>query len=160
MQNKHLLEAPIPGMSLTKEPGSRPWENPPQLTELYEVVDYYTERLTNPELVESLLDAFSKDAPIYETTKGLINMSVMQGVHSIDTGMLVVPVVVEMLITLAELNGVGYIIEQADKDRMTSVDPKTAKKAIEEVKQAEMQRQEEPVETPPKKGLMARGAME
>lgn len=157
MQNKHLLDSPIPGMSLTKEPGSRPWESPPQLTELYEVVDYYTERLTDPELVDSLLDAFSKDAPIYETTKGLINTSVMRGVHSVDTGMLVLPVVVEMLITLAELNDVGYIIEQADKDRMTSVDPMTAKKAIEEVKQAEMQRQEEPAQSPMKKGLMARG---
>ena len=160
MKNKHLLDASIPGMALTKEPGSRPWENPPQLTELYEVVDYYTERLTNPELVDSLLDAFSKDAPIYETTKGIVNTSVMRGVHSIDTGMLVLPVVVEMLITLAELNGVGYIIEQADKDRMTSVDPKTAKKAIEEVKQAEMQRQEEPAPEPMKKGLMSRGVSE
>ena len=25
------LNAPIPGMSLTTEPGNRPWENPPQI---------------------------------------------------------------------------------------------------------------------------------
>lgn len=159
MPRNNLVTAPIPGMSLTSEPGNRPWEQPPQFNKLSEVVNYYTERLTEPELVDSLMEAFSKDAPIYETTRGLINYSVMKGIHSIDTGMLVLPVVVEMMKTLAELNDIGYIIEQADKDKIYSVDKKIAEAAIKEVKEAEMQRQEEPVEEEmPKRGLMARGA--
>lgn len=159
MAKTNLITAPIPGMSLTSEPGNRPWEQPPQLSKVSEVVDYYTDKLTDPELVDALLDAFSKDAPIYETTRGIINYGVMKGIHSIDTGMLVLPVVVEMMKTLAELNDVGYIIEQADKDKMYSVDKRVAEAAINEVKTAEMQRQEQPMEEEmPKKGLMARGA--
>ena len=158
MAKPNLLQAPVPGMSLTSEPGGRPWEKPPQLNKLSEVVDYYTEKLIDPETVDSMLDAIRNDAPLYEMTKGLVNVGVMQGIHSVDTGMLVVPVVVEMLKTLAELNDVGYVIEQADKDKMASVDKRVAEAAIKEVKTAEQQRTETPVEEPMPKGLMARGA--
>lgn len=158
MAKTDLLTAPVPGMSLTTEPGARPWESPPQLSKLSEIVDYYTDRFTDPELVDSALEAIRNDAPLYEMTKGLVNGGVMKGIHSVDTGMLVVPVVVEMLKTLAELNDVGYIIEQADKEKMTSVDKRVAEAALKQVKEAEQQRIEEPVEEPMPKGLMARGA--
>ena len=36
-----FLEAPIPGMSLTTEPGSVPWEQPPQLVTIQQVADFY-----------------------------------------------------------------------------------------------------------------------
>ena len=158
MAKTNLLQAPIPGMSLTTEPGARPWESPPQLSKLSEVVDYYTERFTEPELVDSMIDTIRNDAPLYEMTRGIVNTGVMKGIHSIDTGMLVVPVVVEMLKTLAELNDIGYVIEQADKEKMTSVDKSIAEAAIKQVKEAEQQRTEEPEEELMPKGLMARGA--
>ena len=160
MAKSDLINAPIPGMSLTVEPGNRPWEQPPQLNTLSEVVDYYTERLTEPELVDALLDAVSKDAPIYETVMGLINYSVMNGVHSVDVGALVSVVVVEMVKTLAELNNIGYIITQSDKKKTFTINEKIARDAINEVKQAEKQRAEpkEEMEAPvAARGLMAKG---
>lgn len=159
MAKTNLLQAPIPGMSLTVEPGSRPWEKPPQLVKLSEVVNYYTDKFTDPEVVDSMLEAIRNDAPLYEMTRGIVNYAVMKGIHSVDTGMLVIPVVVEMLKTLAELNDIGYVIEQADKDKMTSVDKRVAEAAIKEVKMAEQSRGETPTEEEPMpKGLMARGA--
>lgn len=160
MAKSDLINAPIPGMSLTVEPGNRPWEQPPQLNTLSEVVDYYTERLTEPELVDALLDAVSKDAPIYETVMGLINYSVMNGVHSVDVGALVSVVVVEMVKTLAELNDIGYILTQSDKKANFTINEKIARDAINEVKQAEKQRAEPKEEMPApvaSRGLMAKG---
>jgi hypothetical protein len=156
-----FLNAPVPGMSLTTEPGNRPWEQPPQLTKLSEVVDYYTERLTEPELVDALMDAISKDAPIYETVMGLVNYSVMNGVHSVDTGMMVSVVVVEMIKALAELNGIGYVLTTDDKEKMTKIDSKIARDAIREVTQAATQQpptKEEVPEPVTSRGLMAKGA--
>ena len=156
-----FLSAPIPGMSLTTEPGNRPWEQPPQLTKLSEVVDYYTDRLTEPELVDALMDAISNDAPVYETVMGLVNYSVMNGVHSVDTGMMASVVVVEMIKALAELNGIGYILTADDKEKMTKVDSKIARDAIREVTQAANQpppAKEEVPETVVSRGLMAKGA--
>ena len=40
-----FLSAPIPGQSLTVEPGSVPWENPPEYAKLEDVVKYYTNKL-------------------------------------------------------------------------------------------------------------------
>ena len=160
MAKTDYINAPIPGMSLTTEPGNRPWEQPPQLTKLSEVVDYYTDRLMEPELVDALLDAVSKDAPIYETVMGLVNYSVMKGIHSIDTGVLVSVVVVEMVKTLAELNDIGYIVTQQDKEKMSKIDEKIARDAINEVKEAEKQRAEPKEEEPApvaSRGLMAKG---
>ena len=160
MAKTDYINAPIPGMSLTSEPGNRPWEQPPQLTKLSEIVDYYTERLMEPELVDALLDAVSKDAPIYETVMGLVNYSVMKGIHSVDTGVLVSVVVVEMVKALAELNNIGYVVTQADKQKMFKIDEKIARDAINEVKQAEQGRTLPKEETPEPvvgRGLMAKG---
>lgn len=160
MQKTNLVTGPIPGMSLTKEPGSRPWESPPKLVQLSEVVDFYTDKFTNPEFVDALLYAISKGAPLYETAKGLANISVMQGVHTIDAAVLVTPVIVEMMKTVAELNDVGYIIEQADKERMSVVDKRVAEEAVMEVRKTEESRVEEPAEEEmAPKGLMVKGGM-
>jgi hypothetical protein len=158
MAKNDLVTAPIPGMSLTSTPGNRPWEQPPQLVKLSQVVDYYTDRFTEPELVDEVLNAISKEAPLYEMAKGLMVTSVMKGLHTIDTGMMALPVIVEIMKTLAELNDIGYVIEQADKERMTTVDKRVAEAAIAEVRQAEEQRIEKAPEEPMvSKGLMAKG---
>ena len=161
MAKTDFINAPIPGMSLTSEPGNRPWEQPPQLTKLSEVVDYYTDRLMEPELVDALLDAVSNDAPIYETVMGLINYSVMKGIHSVDVGALVSVVVVEMVKTLAELNNIGYVITETDKEKMFKIDDKIARDAIREVTQAatdqSMTKEEVPEEVV-SRGLMSKGA--
>ena len=159
MVKDKLLVAPIPGMSLTTEPGSRPWEQPPQLVKVSEVVAHYADRLTEPKVVDSILDALRNDVPVYEMTMGLVKYEMMNGIHSPDTGMLAAPVIVEMIITLAELNDVGYVITAKDKEQMTKVDEAVVKKAIAEVSDAEKMRmkEEEPVVVE-QKGLMAKGA--
>lgn len=158
MQKTDILKAPIPGMSLTTEPGGRPWEQPPQLNTVAEVVDFYTDRMTNPEMVSSLLTLVEKNMPLYDITKSLTTINVMKGMHSVDTGMLVQPVLVEMLKTLAELNDIGYIITREDMEKQTTVDRRVAEEAIKEVKMAgEMQTGEKEMEEEKPKGLMARG---
>ena len=161
MAKTDFINAPIPGMSLTVEPGNRPWEQPPQLTKLSEVVDYYTDRLTEPELVDSLMEVVANDVPVYEIVMGLVNYSVMKGIHSVDTGVMVSVVIVEMIKALAELNNIGYVITQTDKEKMFKIDDKIARDAIREVTQAatdqSMTKEEVPEEVV-SRGLMSKGA--
>lgn len=157
MVKDKLLMQPVPGMSLTTEPGSRPWEQPPQLVKLSEVVEYYSDKLTDPEVVDSVLDAMRNDVPVYELTSGLTKYETMNGTHSVDTAILATPVIVEMLTTLAELNDVGYVITKEDKQQMTKIDDKIVRRAIKEVSDAEKERMTEKPVVPEKKGLMAKG---
>ena len=160
MVNDKLLMSPVPGMSLTTEPGSRPWEQPPQLTKLSEVVDYYSNKFTDPEIVESVMQGLKADIPVYELAQSLTQIEMMNGIHSPDTAVLVTPVVVELIVTLADLNDVGYVKTSEDKVEMTTIDKDLVKSAIKEVSEADkMRKAEEPTEEP-KKGLMSRGNKE
>ena len=43
-----LLQAPIPGQSLTDEPKNFPWENPADISEPNEALMYHIERINKP----------------------------------------------------------------------------------------------------------------
>lgn len=135
-----LTAQPIPGMSLTSEPGGRPWEQPPQFVELDDVVAHYVEKMTEGEVVDSLLEAMRNDAALVDIASTLIKGGVLKGIHSIDVGFLVLPILVELMQTIGDMNDVGYIIESEDYMRATEVDEETAKEvlasAVAEVKAA------------------------
>ena len=150
--NKHNFVAPIPGMSLTTEPKSRPWESPPQMTKVSEVVNFYSERLSNPDLMYSILDAVKKGIPIHDISLSLTKVSVMGGKHTVDTGMIVSPVITEMIKAMADLNDVGYVLTQEDTESTTTVSKALATEAIREVKASAKEVKEEQ-----KTGLMSRG---
>ena len=161
MVNDKLLMSPVPGMSLTTEPASRPWEQPPKLTKLSEVVNHYSEKLTDPAIVDSIMQAMKADVPVYDLAQALTKIEMMNGVHSPDTAVMVTPVVVELVVTLAELNDVGYVMTAEDKVQMTTVDKDLVKAAIEEVTKAnEMRKNNEEPAMEQKKGLMSKGNKE
>lgn len=150
--NKHNFVAPVPGMSLTTEPKSRPWESPPQMTKVSEVVNFYSERLSNPDLMYSILDAVKKGIPIHDIALSMTKVSVMNGKHTVDTGMIVSPVITEMIKAVADLNDVGYVLTQEDTESTTTVSKALATEAIREVKASAKEVKEEQ-----KTGLMSRG---
>lgn len=135
-----LTAHPIPGMSLTSEPGNRPWEQPPQFVELDDVVAFYVEKMTEGEVVDSLLEAMRNDAALVDIASTLVKGGVLKGVHSIDVGFLVLPILVELMQTIGDMNDVGYVVESEDYMRATEVDEETAKEvlasAVAEVKAA------------------------
>jgi len=151
--NKHNFVAPVPGMSLTTEPKSRPWESPPQMTKVSEVVNFYSERLSNPDLMYSILDAVKKGIPIHDIALSMTKVSVMNGKHTVDTGMIVSPVITEMIKAVADLNDVGYVLTQEDTESTTTVSKALATEAIREVKASAKEVKEEEQKT----GLMSRG---
>jgi hypothetical protein len=151
-----FLDAPIPGQSLTVEPGSVPWENPPQYTTLAEVVGFYTEKMDDADVILDLLDLLQKDIPILSIVNTLTKASLMKGYHTVDVGFLVTPILVEMIKTIAELNDVPYIVSYDDQIKTERVNPRVIKQLIEEMR-ATVKANPESVVEQPRKGLMAKG---
>ena len=86
------FDRPIPGESLTGEPGNNPWEQPPQMSDAKDVAMYYLERLNDDEILSdfaAMIEAGATLAPIVETT---YLQGVMRGLHSLDAGLVVAPV--------------------------------------------------------------------
>jgi hypothetical protein len=153
--NSMFFTAPIPGQSLTGEPGSFPWEKPPQYVTIDDVASFYSEKLDNPEAIYELMDLLEKGIPILTIVNTMIKASLMKGYHTVDTGFLVTPIIVEIIKTLAELNDVSYKVSAEDVAKGRSVSPTIIKQLIAEAKNKVEKSPEAVVE---RKGLMAKGA--
>lgn len=100
------FDRPIPGESLTGEPGNNPWEQPAQMSDAKEVAMYYLERLNDDEILNdfaAMIEAGATLAPIVETT---YLQGVMRGLHSLDAGLVVAPILHQFLKSAIEDMGV------------------------------------------------------
>jgi len=102
------LEAPIAGMSMTHELGARPWQTPPKQTTVQEVIAHYIERMQDDSLTEQIVNILQADIPVTTLANTIQLAGVMEGRHSIDTGMLVLPVIMEMIMLIADAEGIEY----------------------------------------------------
>lgn len=109
-----LLEGPIPGESLTTEPGNAPWENPAKYADPMDALDFYLERLGDPEAQEELLDMLDVGIPIDVVSGSLLSKGVMQGIHSVDVKLLLTPIIAKNLKAIATVSGVSFKETMAD----------------------------------------------
>ena len=107
-QQAPFLDGPIPGQSLTAELGNRPWQQPPQYDTVEEALEYYIPRLVDPQIAPKLLDVIEMGVPLTTIANAMQIGGVMQGYHTIDVGILVMPVIIEMMAYIAEQAGIEY----------------------------------------------------
>ena len=118
------FDRPIPGMGMTFEVGSRPWQTPPELTTVEQATDYYIERMNTDQFKAQLTDVMEMGVPLATLANTIQLASVMEGVHSVDVGILMLPIIVELLMTIADSQGIEYDtgMEGMENERATSVD--------------------------------------
>lgn len=156
------LDAPIPGEGLTHKLGDRPWQKPAQYTTIDEVIPFYVEKIRNPDFTPQLLKVIRLGFPLTTIANSMQNAAVMEGIHSVDVGILALPPIVELLALVARENDVPYKTglerPEAPKEQNPSeVDMALAMKSMDE-DEPDMQEEEKPEEDKPT-GLMARREM-
>ena len=159
-----MFDAPIPGESLTIELGSRPWQQASELSTVDEAIEYYMERLSTDEFMNQLMDVLELGVPITSIVNTMQLNSVMEGVHSVDVGVLVSPLLVEMIMYMADMAKVEYVSGLEKPDTSDKLAPTKVAKMMSKFKQevedvdiqeeSSVETQEEETEEP--KGLMAR----
>jgi len=161
---KTSLTAPVPGMSLTAEPGSRPWRKPPEMSTVDEAVEFYMPLFEDDTFNTLLIEQAEKGVPLTSLSEILITANVMEGKHSIDVGVLVSPILVEAMLTIAEGAGVkAKVGNESEFFEDASNDEEIIKRAIKNRKKKSMmvETPEEPMEKEEiSKGLMARRSAE
>jgi len=106
--NRPLFDGPIAGQSLTAELGGRPWQNPTQVNTVDEAIEYYLDRMSTEEFTDQLVDVLEMGVPVTTLANTIQLGSVMDGVHNIDVGMLIMPLLMEMIMLVAEVSNVKY----------------------------------------------------
>lgn len=168
------FERPIPGQSLTTTPKNAPYERPPEITDPELAIQVHLARLTDPEAMEEAMFHLEMGMDIVTLTEGILRSAVLAGVHSVDTSLIVAPVVHEYIKSTADALGVPYeegFEDKEEKKQQTyarnvmlarakmeeaGVSPKRTASQMSQEPVAEVQQNTMPEEAP--RGLMARRA--
>ena len=162
VNNEPNFDAPLPGMSLTHELGARPWQTPAQFSTVDDTIEYYMTRMSTEEFMLQAVDILEMGVPVSTLANTIQMGSVMEGIHSIDTGMLVIPIMMEMLMVRGDSAGIEYDAGLNDTDSKKTRSSLLAKtvakygKTLEDVDVKEIKEEAEEEDEEPKTGLMAR----
>ena len=158
------FDAPMPGQSLTMELGARPWQNPARFTTVDDTIDYYMERMSSEEFMVQLAEVLEAGVPVTSIANTIQLSSVMEGVHTVDVGMLVLPMIMEMLMMIGDSAGVEYDKGLENPNKPILKDSTMVKAIVEyeteikdkDVSQETEDKDVEETEDKEPKGLMAR----
>jgi hypothetical protein len=123
-----------PGISWTDAPRSTPWSTPPKLVNVNDVAQRYITSLSTPSSINSALDIIETKIPIAAIANAMMLTGVASNVHTIDAGILVIPVIIEMLVTLAEIHDVEYTVFPEDPDA-NNIPDRVIRKALMKAKE-------------------------
>jgi len=117
--NRPLLDAPISGQSLTAELGGRPWQQAPQYKTVDDAIEYYLDKMSSNEFTDQLVDVLEMDVPVTTLANTIQLAGVMEGKHTVDVGMLVMPLIMEMIMLVGDMADVKYDsgMENPNKDK-------------------------------------------
>jgi len=146
-----------PGVSWTAPSRGRPWLNPPKDTDIVTIANTYLTLLGSAESMNDVLDALDTQMPLSLIAESILLNGVSSGKHTLDAAVLVMPVVIEMLKTIAALNKVDVVVFPKELEKGMTIHPRVLKQVIADTTEAAAEKAE-PVtkEAPVSKGLMSR----
>lgn len=180
------LSGPIPGQSLTTTPKNFAWERPPEISDPEEAMQMHLTRISQPDMMEAVLNVIEiEELDIQTVVTGILRGAVSSGIHSIDVGMMVAPVLHEFIKQATKAVGIeaddGFVDKKAKAAEREAIIAAKARKMLakmgvkpaEAAKAAEATPTAAPMEAPAvapqaapmeapveaSKGLMARGEM-
>lgn len=154
----NMFDAPIPGQSLTDEPGNYPWEHPPQTASIEEATDAVYESIMKEENMARMFTLLRMGIPIEALVKVITFSGFLEGKWTVDTAKLLEPIVAMMIagesalaeipakVNMGDAEGTDFFNDMAERKR----DMVKAK----ETKEMPMIEMEQPA---PQLGLMAKG---
>jgi len=164
-----LLDAPIPGQSLTAAPRNPPYERPPEISDPDEALMVHLSKLNDAEIMEGIVYLVEKGVDVRTITEGILRSAVMEGIHNIDVSLIVAPIIHEFIATTLDAVGVeydhGFDDKESESELRYSQNVNLAKKVLsgeQELSDIAEEPKEEQIEMdleepkPEPKGLMAR----
>lgn len=144
-----------PGISWTAPSKGRPWMNAPKVVDVSSVAQSYINALGQAEVANDILDALESEIPLATIAETFMLTGVHKGRHTLDAGILVMPVIIEVLQSIADFNNIETIKFTEDLVKGTTVHPRVLRDFVKKVSEPVKPVMEEAPMVEPK-GLMAR----
>lgn len=170
-----IFDQPIPGQSLTGEPKNNPWEQPAMMSNVEDVTMFYIGGMANQEVIDDLAAVCQTGLSLKPIVDTIVSSGTMNGIHSVDVGMLVKPVIHEFL--KQAITSVGVEVSDDGRDYQKEAEAKElqrfqavvgaylkdnpddgtdpGKRMLSKLVEEQPEEEETPEEKP--KGLMAKG---
>ena len=100
------FSAPIPGQSLTDEPGNYPWEHAPKNTDPEEIVNDLFLRMTKPEALEEILTMLDAGVPVEAIVRVIVFTGFAEGEFNPDVGFIIIEPLMEAVTTIGLRAGI------------------------------------------------------
>ena len=136
------FDTPIPGQSLTDEPGNYPWEHAPQFTDVDEVIGDLYDSLTKPNIARQLIAMLDAGVPVEAIVRVITFSGFMEGKYNPDVGFIIVEPLMNLVsdigiragvtnlkLSLEDLSSDDFIKDMADL-KAASEEVKTIAKEI------------------------------
>jgi len=94
------FNSPIPGQSLTDEPGNAKWENPPRYTKVEEVSEMIMKKVFNKEAVKNILMMLEAGIPVEGVARTIVFAGYAEGQYNPDVGVLIARLTFEAVLTI------------------------------------------------------------
>jgi len=122
-----VFDSPIPGEGMTIKLGSRPWQSPAKLKDIDEVMNHYFNAMSTYDFNYKLIDLLESGVSVFTIADTIQAYNSLEGLHSIDLGVLAGPIIAEYIRFVAEANEIEY--DMGGKD-ITEEDPEIMASAI------------------------------
>ena len=149
------FSAPIPGQSLTDEPGNYPWEHPPKNTDPETIVNDLFIRMTQPEALQEILVMLDAGVPVEAIVRVMVFTGFAEGEFNPDVGFIIIEPLMEAVATIGLRAGVKNL-----KLTISDTGNKDFRKTMSELKlaneQKEMPMPAKEIENKKPQGLLAK----
>ena len=117
-----IFDQPIPGQSLTGEPKNNPWEQPAMMSNVEDVTMFYIGGMANQDVIDDLAAVCQTGLSLKPIVDTIVSSGTMNGIHSVDVGMLVKPIIHEFL--KQAITSVGVEVSDDGRDYQKEAEAK------------------------------------
>tara|TARA_X000001388_G_scaffold44338_1_gene31442 strand:+ start:1600 stop:2088 length:489 start_codon:yes stop_codon:yes gene_type:complete len=150
------FDAPVAGQSLTDTPKNYPWENPARFAKLDESSLHIWKELNKKDTLKRIIILLEAGTPLEALTRTIVFSGFVEGAFSIDSALLLTPIVQKMLFTIGKAAGVSKLKLTSPKKNMTEEMIKDLYKARGYISKNKNMKEVKDKEEDKPKGLMSR----
>lgn len=165
MAGRNMFDAPIPGQSLTDEPGNAKWEKPARFARPQEALDYIWNQLNDEKHGIKLLALLEAGLPAQGIAETVLFAGFSEGLWTPDVMLIIGKPVFAMVCAMGKRAGIKVTVATKDRDELDeflSDLAKTTKKGKGKLPLPEADPAVDPAaedDMPPAGGLMSKGIM-
>ena len=109
VREQNPFDTPVPGQSLTDEPGNYPWEHAPQFATVEDASHAIWNGMHKEETMEKILVLLDAGLTVEEIVKVIVFAGFVEGKFNPDVGLLLVPIVSDMVVAMGKKAGIDKI---------------------------------------------------